>query len=167
MNLILSNVAAEENQTMHVVRLNREFTSPEQPMVEGATWARIFDGQSREAPALFKCKGPYYLITSACTGWAPNAANVAVADQILGPWKFLGNPCIGDGADTTFQSQSTFVLTVPGRPGDFIYMGDRWNKEDLANSRYVWLPMTVEDEKVVIANPERWDFSGFDRRIAR
>jgi len=46
----------------------------------------------------------------------------------------MGNPCIGADADTTFHAQSTFVLPVMGKPGAFIFMGDRWKKEDLRNS---------------------------------
>jgi hypothetical protein len=158
--------AGEENQTMHVVRLNKEFTAPEDNLVEGKNWARIFVGKSREAPAPFKYKGRYYVVTSACTGWAPNSADIAVADHILGPWKMLGNPCIGEGANTTFQSQSTYILPVPGKPGAFIYMGDRWIPNDLANSSYIWLPMTVDGEKAEIHNVERWDFSIFDNLAA-
>ena len=158
--------AGEENQTMHVVRLNKEFTAPEDNLVEGKNWARIFVGKSREAPAPFKYKGRYYVVTSACTGWAPNSADIAVADHILGPWKMLGNPCIGEGAKTTFQSQSTYILPVPGKPGAFIYMGDRWIPNDLANSSYVWLPMTLDGEKAEIHNVERWDFSIFDKLTA-
>ncbi len=28
-----------------------------------------------------------------------------------------------------------------GKPGRFIFMADRWNKDDLAASRYIWLPI--------------------------
>ena len=46
--------------------------------------------------------------------------------------------------EKTFYSQPAFVVPAPGGPeGAFVYMGDAWNKEDLANSRYVWLPLWV------------------------
>ncbi len=154
--------AGEGNATMHIVRLNREFTAPELPMVEGVTWARAFAGSSREAPAPFKDKGRYYVITSGCTGWAPNAADVAVADHILGPWTSLGNPCTGPEAETTFRSQSTYVLPAPDRrPGDFIFMADRWNPGNLSDSRYTWLPFTVGPEgRFTIPWRDRWDPRG-------
>lgn len=135
--------AGEENYTLHIVRLNDDWTAPEQPMVEGKTWIRTLVRHHREAPAPFKHEGRYYLITSAATGWAPNAARYAVADSLLGEWKPMGNPFVGAGRDVTFGSQSTFVLPVPGKPGHFIYMGDRWNQQDLADSRYVWLPFAM------------------------
>ncbi len=154
--------SGEENQTMHVVRLNREYTAPDGPLMEGENWARILVGKAREAPAPFKSGGRYYLVTSGTSGWAPNAADVAVADRPLGPYRMLGNPCVGEGAKTTFDSQAAFVLPVPGRPGSFIYMGDRWNKDDLTNSRYVWLPMTVAGDDVKLYGRDRWDLSVFD-----
>jgi len=157
--------ASEDNRTMYVVRLNAEFTGPETPMVEGKTWGRILVGQMREAPAPFKHNNRYYLITSGCTGWRPNAADYAVADNILGPWVSKGNPCIGPGAHTTFDSQSTFVLPVPGRPGCFIFMADRWNPRRLSESRYVWLPLIIQpDGTFTLQWYDTWDMSIFDRR---
>ena len=44
---------------------------------------------------------------------------------------------------STFRSQSTFVLPMPGKPGKFIFMADRWNEKQLEDSRYVWLPFEV------------------------
>jgi hypothetical protein len=76
-----------------------------------------------EAPCVFKHKGKYDFIASGCTGWAPNAARSAVAEQLFGPWTELGNPAQGPGAATTFDSQSTFVLTLPDET--YYYIGDR------------------------------------------
>jgi hypothetical protein len=154
--------AAEDNYTMYVVRLNAEFTGPEQPMAENQTWARILVRAHREAPAPFKYKNRYYLITSGCTGWKPNAADYATAENILGPWKMHGNPCIGPEALTTFGAQSTFVLPAPGKPEAFIFMADRWNPQNLPDSRYVWLPFAIKDDGPInIEWRERWDFSIF------
>jgi hypothetical protein len=138
--------SSEGNWTMYVVRLNASYTGPEEPAVEGRSWSRILVRRMREAPAPFKHNGRYYLITSACTGWKPNAAGYATADHILGPWKEHPNPCAGPKAETTFDSQSTFVLPVPGKPGSFIYMGDRWNPENLSDSRHIWLPFQIRDD---------------------
>jgi hypothetical protein len=80
---------------MYVVRLNDDFTGPETPVVENQTWARTLVRHMREGAAPFKFNGRYYLITSACTGWTPNAADCAVADNILGPYKSRGNPASG------------------------------------------------------------------------
>lgn len=152
--------ASEGNWTMYVVRLNEDYTGPELPAVEGKTWARIFIRDMREAPAPFKHNGRYYVITSACTGWKPNAAEYASADNILGPWKKHGNPCVGPKAKTTFDSQSTYVLPAPGKPGHFIYMGDRWKPDNLSDSRYIWLPFAIQaDGSFQIEWRERWNLS--------
>jgi hypothetical protein len=153
--------ASEGNWTMYVVRLNDEFTGPETPAVENKTWARILVHQMREAPAPFKSGGRYYLITSACTGWKPNKADCAVADNPLGPYQSKGNPCTGPEAGTTFGSQSMFVLPV--QPDKFIFMADRWNPSRLSDSRYVWLPLVLQpDGSCAIPWQDRWDLSSFE-----
>jgi hypothetical protein len=151
--------SSEDNATMHILRLTDDYLSHVEPAVEGKTWARAFVGQYREAPAPFKHKGRYYVITSGCTGWSPNPAQVAVADHPFGPWKVLGNPAIGRGAQTTFLSQSTFVFSPPwADPGQFIFMADRWSENDLGDSRYVWLPFTITNpEKVEIRWEDSWN----------
>jgi hypothetical protein len=160
--------SSEDNWTMYVVRLNSAFTSPESPAVEGQTWARILVRQMREGPAPFKYNGRYYLITSACTGWKPNAAALAVADNVLGPWTSLGNPCLGERANTTYDAQSTAVLSVPGREGCFIFMADRWQPSDLSQSTYVWLPFKIKaDGSFSLRWINSWSFSTFDEMLSR
>lgn len=136
--LIYSSV---DNSELHVGPLNEQYLDVTRSM------RRILVGQHREAPALFKNQGTYYMITSGCTGWAPNEALAHAAESIMGPWETIGNPCIGGNKIfqlTTFFAQSTFVLPLPGLPpGFFIFMADRWNPADLRDSRYVWLPLTV------------------------
>jgi hypothetical protein len=116
-----------------------------------------------EAPALFKHRGRYYLITSGTTGWACNEALYAVADSIHGPWIEKGNPCVGPNADKTFVAQSTFVFPVAGKSGAFIFMADRWNSENLSDSRYVWLPVKFTDNGICLEWLEAWDLSVFDQ----
>jgi hypothetical protein len=100
--------------------------------------------------------------TSGCTGWAPNAANYATADSMLGPWETKPNPCVGADADKTFHGQSTFVLPVAGKPGCFIFMADRWFKDKLNDSRYIWLPLTMQpDGTFTLAWHDHWDLSIF------
>jgi hypothetical protein len=68
------------------------------------------------------------------------------ASSIMGPWENVGNPCVGGNRVlrlTTFFSQGTFILPLPGLPGSFIFMADRWKPSNLRDSRYVWLPLKV------------------------
>jgi beta-xylosidase len=135
---------SEHNNTMQACLLSDDYLSPTK------TFSRILVDRRREAPALFKSDGKYYLITSSCTGWSPNAATYAVADKVLGPWKEYGNPCTGPGAGTTFESQSTYVLPVDVKAGKFLFMADTWNKTDLEKSTYLWLPLKINNGQVEI-----------------
>ena len=150
--------SSEGNATMHVTLLSDDY------LEHTATEKRIMVNAFREAPAVIKHNNKYYLFSSGCTGWAPNAASYAVADNMLGEWVQHNNPCTGKGAGSTFTSQSTYVLPVPGKKDAFIFMADRWNKTDLPNSRYVWLPMTIRNGKPRIWWAERWNFSVFQER---
>ena len=112
---------------------------------------------------MFKHAKTYYLITSGCTGWAPNAARLAAADSIWGPWKALGNPCVGKDAGSTFQGQSTHVLPVPGKTGAFIFMADRWRPKNAIDGRHLWLPIQFKDGKPFVAWMDKWNLGFFDR----
>ncbi|OIR15066.1 carboxylesterase NlhH [mine drainage metagenome] len=152
--------SAENNSTLYISRLNNDFTDIEQPALEGRTWNRVLINQSREAPALFKSGGRYYLITSGCTGWKANAAEYAIADNPLGPYRNEGNPCRGAKSEITYGAQSTFVLPLAGRPGCFIFMADRWNSRQLGDSRYLWLPLCVKvDGTFTLRENRSWALS--------
>lgn len=119
----------------------------------------------REAPAIFPHNGRLYMITSACTGWAPNRSELHLADSIWGPWEHVGDPTRGDDAGTTFGSQSTYVIPVQGRENAFIYVGNRWRPGQLHTSEHIWLPIELPaDGHPYFRWHDRWDLSVFDRR---
>lgn len=144
--------SSEDNATMYVHLLTDDYLRPTE------VYTRIFAEKYREAPAVFKHEGKYYLLTSGCSGWDPNVADVAVADSLLGEWTSLGNPCIGEDADKTFYGQSTYVQPVVGHPGLFIALFDRWKKTDLPDSRYIWLPLRFDGGKPKIVGRKAWRF---------
>ncbi|OPH50413.1 hypothetical protein BC351_07055 [Paenibacillus ferrarius] len=163
--------ASEGNGTEIVMQLNDDYTGPAKnennQSVEGVHWAKAI-WNHREAPAIFKQDGVYYMITSGTKGWEPVAAQYHTATNILGPWTDKDNPARGYNNDKTFYSQSTFVL--PYRDGNgnvvpnkFIFMGDRWNASNLKDSRYVWLPIDVntQDKTIGFWWQDEWDFSYF------
>jgi beta-xylosidase len=147
--------SSEENMTLHVAELTDDYLN------FTGKYFRVLTGKSNEAPALFNYKGRYFLITSGTTGWNPNAARLAVANNILGEWKSIGNPCRGteDENKITFGSQSTQILQVQGRKNEFIYMGDRWIPDNLADSRHIWLPVEWENGYPVIRWYPNWNLS--------
>ena len=91
-----------------------------------------FRGGHNEAPAIFKKDGTYWMITSGCTGWAPNAARLFSAPSIWGPWKQHPNPCQGEGSERTFGGQSTYILQLPGNR--YLFMADIWRPKSLMYS---------------------------------
>lgn len=116
--------------------------------VYGVDYVRVFPGAQREAPAMFKYKGKYYMITSGATGWAANQNKYTVADNIFGTWSPMTDPFVRTSAsdpDPTkaFNTQSTFVIPVDAEAGKFIYVGDIWNGGNFANdgAKYVFLPI--------------------------
>ena len=154
--------SSEENLTLYISKLNEEYTylatEPEHA-VYGEDFIRLFPGAQREAPALFKRGESYYLMTSGCTGWAPNQARYYRADSILGEWMNMGDPCMNDKKLTTFDSQSTCIFAID--ENEYIYMGDRWFSDRLAESQYIWLPITFDEEGgMQLAYHEEWTLSG-------
>lgn len=127
--------AANENADLHVYRLTADYLNVSSRVQ--LLWA----GSKREAPALFKRNGVYFLLTSGCTGWDPNQQKYATASSITGTWSGLQN--VGDG--TAFNSQTTFVLPVQGsQTTSYLYLGDRWAGAwggPVNDSQYVWLPL--------------------------
>ncbi|MFJ1709440.1 RICIN domain-containing protein [Kitasatospora sp. NPDC088346] len=128
--------AANENRDLHVYRLSADYTSID------AQVQSLWNGQSREAPAMFKRDGVYFLMTSAATSWAPNQQKYGTATSITGSWSGLRD--VGDGI--TYASQTAYVLPVQGGTGTaYLYMGDRWGNSmggTVNDSQYVWLPLT-------------------------
>ena len=148
--------SSEWNKTLYAGELSADYQNTI------GNFTRNFVDASREAPAVFKRQGKYYCLTSGCTGWEPNEAQYAVAENVLGPWKVVGNPCLGPDADKTFFAQSAFVFPVAGEGDAYIAMFDRWNKEDIGASRYVWLPIRFEGDRMIIEWLDEWDLSIFD-----
>jgi len=152
--------SSEENQTMHINRLTEDYTKPD------GKYVRRFVGMAREAPAVFKHGNKYYMLSSGCTGWDPNSAELAVADSIIGEWTVLGDPCTGPDAEKTFYGQSTFVIPVQGKKNAFIACFDMWKKKDLQDSRYIWLPMMIDKQtnKITIPWHAEWNLDVFKKK---
>ena len=142
--------SSEVNSTLHISLLSEDYLS------ESSIYYRVFPNGYHEAPAIFKHDGKYYLLTSGCTGWAPNEARLAWAPNIFGPWEELGNPCsgfnlkLGLGPEKTFGGQSTFVMPVAGKKDSFIALFDIWNPQNAIDGRYAWLPIIFKDHGVTI-----------------
>lgn len=80
---------------------------------------------SREAPTYFRRNGKHYLFTSGTSGYYPNPSKVCTFDDWHGDYTDLGDPCENDTFGTSFFSQFTCVLRLPGTD-NYIAMADRW-----------------------------------------
>lgn len=159
--------STDMNTNMNVAMLNDDYLSP------SSTEAKVLNGQHYEAPAIFRVGELYFGLFSGCTGWEPNPSRYAWTTDMLGDWNYGTDFttsdgghgihfCVDDGKETTYRSQSTYVMEVPGRKGAFVYMGDRWNSSNVANSTYVWLPLSMRSGYPSVRWYDSWDLSVFD-----
>jgi hypothetical protein len=148
--------ASEENLTLHLAELSNDYLS------YTGKYIRIAPAGHNEAPALFKKDGKYFMITSGCTGWDPNAARLFSADSIMGTWTEHPNPCTGYEAHVTFRSQSTYILPVAGKKDAFIFMADRWTPKNPIDGRYIWLPIRFQNGLPLLEWRDKWDLNIFD-----
>ncbi len=148
--------SSRDNYDLRIVQLTDDYLLPTKK-------DSLLFSQHREAPAIFKRKGTYYLITSGCTGWAPNKAMLHIAKNLFGPWKQENtNIMVGVNAEKTFNAQSTYVLPVKGKKDAFIFMANRWNPKELIDSRYIWLPIEFKNDLPVIEWRDAWNIKIFN-----
>lgn len=131
--------AARNNADLHVYRLTDDYMNVERLV------HKLWQGEYREAPAVVKISGKYYMLTSFCTGWVPNQGKYAVADSMEGSWSTL----IEIGDKTTYQSQPAFIIHRNGRT---LYYGDRWGGDGKKyfESGYVIYPLEVKGDRLVM-----------------
>lgn len=129
------------NLDLAVYRLTADYLNVEERI------ATLYPGERREAPAVVKKDGIYYLLTSGQSGWAPNQGRYSTATSMAGPWTSSPLPTFGD--NWSFYTQPAFIMTVPGtQTTTYMYVGDRWHPTRLGASEYVWLPLALNNGTV-------------------
>lgn len=81
---------------------------------------------TREAPAHFMHDGRHYLYTSGTSGFYPNESLVTVFDDYQDEYTDLGNPHPDDVTHTSYYSQITDVIKIPGKKDLYVALADRW-----------------------------------------
>jgi hypothetical protein len=122
-------------RVLHIVKLTDDYLAPT------STFHRIDAASGREAPVMIKRNGFYFLITSGLTSWEFNRAKYFRAANIFGPYTDMGDPCVGERTDTTFNSQGTYALSVQGRQDQFIFICERHNTARMTDSSFIFLPV--------------------------
>jgi len=122
-------------RVLHIVKLSDDYLKPT------TNYFKIDTAAGREAPVMIKRNGYYFLITSGLTGWNFNPAKYFRAENIFGPYTDMGDPCVGESTDTTFNSQGTHAFPVQGKPGEFIFICERHNQACMTDSSFIFLPV--------------------------
>jgi len=145
-----------KSRCLHVVRLSDDY------LHSTNVWAKIEAAASREAPAMVKRNGIYYLFTSGVTGWRPNAARYYTATHILGPYTDQGDPCTGPDSSITYNAQSTQIFKVENLADAYILMLERHNTRLFTRCSYVWLPLRFPAEgKLRVGYQPKWGLDQF------
>ena len=108
-----------------------------------------------ESPAVVKVGGTYFLFGSHLTGWSTNDNQYSTASSMTGPWSSWKS--FAPTGTNTCNSQTAFVLPVIGSSATtYVLLADRWNSGTLADSRYIWLPLTITGTTVSTTCMTSW-----------
>ncbi|OTO77323.1 MULTISPECIES: glycoside hydrolase family 43 protein [unclassified Enterococcus] len=130
--------SSDFNKTMYIAQLTEDYLDCT------GLYTKILEDQEREAPAMFKQNGYYFMFSSGTTGWDPNAALYSRSAHLFSPHKLIDNPCEGQNYRQTFFAQINFVFQHEGK---FFLMLDHWQPNELRNSGYSILPIEIVGKK--------------------
>ena len=124
-----------ENQDLGLFLLSDDYH-------EAVSHTLLFPGQRREAPVIVHVGSTYFMLSSACSGWAPNQCKYAYSDSLHSGWSSLTD--VGD--KTCFRTQAAAILEIKGtKQTTYLYVGDRWMDPTLPESKTIIFPITFED----------------------
>ncbi|WP_308291783.1 family 43 glycosylhydrolase [Microbacterium jejuense] len=143
-------LSEDRDHGLHLYRLRDDYLGVETVVATLRQQARPEIGY--ESPTLVRDDdGRYYVFGSDLTGWDLNDNMYASAPALEGPWDEW-RPIAPVGT-RTFDSQVSVVVPV----GDgYVYIGDRWKPEALAESEAVWLPLRIRDGRVALEWHDEW-----------
>ncbi|WP_236691690.1 hypothetical protein [Bifidobacterium aesculapii] len=98
----------------------------------------------QHCPSTVKKDGLYYWFGSKLTGWYTNDNMYATASDLHGPWSEWRT--FAPLGTQTFDSQVDIVIPLGDDPYDsdrFLFIGDRWYRNDLGNSPIVQVPIEI------------------------
>ncbi len=108
-----------------------------------------------EGGTLVHYKDRYYCVASHMTGWDANPDMYASAPKLEGPWSEFKN--IAPPWTRTYGSQSTMLLKVTGtKTTTVIFMADIWRPWAQWDSRYLWMPLEIDGDKLHLPEPRAW-----------
>ncbi|KAL5872406.1 hypothetical protein ACKVWC_008038 [Pyricularia oryzae] len=140
---LYSNGDRREARDNYITRFNEEITDLEEVVYR-------FHKYDLEAPNIVQTDKSYYILMSHKTGYRPNDVVAMRADSLSGPWS---QPfTIAPRGTRTYSSQSGNNLRIVGtEQTTYLYLGDQWDLNSLWESRYIWLPLEIDDDKKTLA----------------
>ncbi len=124
----------EENQHLGLFTLADDYLSV-------IHHTQLFPHQRREAPVIVHVGDRYFMLSSACTGWAPNQCKYAYSDNLHDGWSQLKN--VGD--EVAYRTQAAAVLEIKGtKQTTYLYVGDRWMDPTLPESKTIIFPISFK-----------------------
>lgn len=144
----ISTDTKQRNYGLRIVALSDDFTSP---TTDVFSW-KLEGGNRVEAPAMIKLGNTYFMFASMMTGWDANENQYTTSTNLRSGWS--GWKKFADSGSKTYDSQTTYVLKTG--ESSAIYLGDRWMKNNLAASTYVWLPLSISGTSVTMKNFVSW-----------
>lgn len=134
-------MSEDRDHGTHIYRLSDDYLT----IVEDAACERATDyPYGLESPTIVKKDGLYYWFGSKLTGWYTNDNMYSTASDLHGPWSEWRT--FAPLGTQTFDSQVDIVIPLGDDPYDsdrFLFIGDRWYKNDLGNSPIVQVPIEI------------------------
>ncbi|CAA9966953.1 hypothetical protein CFE70_010388 [Pyrenophora teres f. teres 0-1] len=136
---LYSNGDSKEGRDVYITSFNENITALDKVVFR-------FNKFDLEAPTIVQTDKSYFALMSHKTGYRPNNVVAFRADSLSGPWS---QPFIIAPLNTrTYNSQSGLNLRINGtKKTTYLYMGDQWDSISLWESRYIWLPLEIDEEK--------------------
>ncbi|KAH7123027.1 glycosyl hydrolase [Dactylonectria macrodidyma] len=136
---LYSNGDSKQGRDVYLSRFNDNITDVEEAVFR-------FNKFDLEAPTILQTDKSYFALMSHKTGYRPNNVVAFRADSLSGPWSqpFFVSPSY----TRTFSTQSGFSWRIKGtKKTTYLYMGDQWDSVSLWESRNVWLPLEIDENK--------------------
>ncbi len=143
--LCTSDDGGNTNGTHKIIRLNSNAIGQDAVM---KTWTVTTN--RREALAIFKRNGTYYMTSSGTHGWNSGATWYKTASTIGGTWTAWANVPTNPSSTNSYNTQHDFILTVTGSSAtSYIYLGDRWSQDTgVGYGRNAWYPLSFDGSGV-------------------
>jgi hypothetical protein len=139
---LYSNGDRKEGRDVYLTSFNDNITALDKVV-------HRFDKYDLEAPTIIQTDKSYFALMSHKTGYRPNNVVAFRAPSLNGPWS--QPTTISPLATRTFNSQSGFSLRINGtKKTTYLYLGDQWDSISLWESRYIWLPLEIDEDKKTI-----------------